>query len=246
MKAMYLFYAPDIIENPVLPEEESVHCVRVLRQRVGDEIYVTDGKGSLYKTRIVSDEVKHCVVEIADTQKDEESAAKIFIAVAPTKNMDRMEWLVEKLTEIGADGIFFLNCRFSERRVVKTERLNKIAVSAMKQSERHTLPQIGEITDYEAFLKIIAAMEKNSGKTWGKFICHCYPETEAGPRGLLKMAARRDCPQLVLIGPEGDFSLPEVKAATAQGYEAVSLGDMRLRTETAALVAALTLKLNNM
>ncbi len=235
---MHIFYTPEIESNPFLPEEESAHCVRVLRMQEGDEIRLTDGRGRFYRARIAEAHPKHCAVEILETVFEQPSSAPFYVAVAPTKNLDRMEWLVEKLTEIGVAGIYFLNCRFSERKVLKTDRLVKIAVSAMKQSERPTLPEIGELTDFKIFLSQLPQADR--------YICHCYQEAEAGPRALLRDVCRPSQAGLVMIGPEGDFSLEEVKLALENGFQAVSLGDMRLRTETAALVAGLTLQMSNM
>ena len=235
---MHLFYAPDILENPFLPEEESAHCVKVLRQQLGDKICLTDGRGFFYKAVIVEANPRHCGVEILESESRINRPNRLYVAVAPTKNLDRMEWLVEKLTEIGIDGIFFLSCHYSERRVLKTDRLLKIAVSAMKQSQRATLPVLGELTAYSHFL--------DQFRTFDRFICHCYPEAEAGPRSLLNDCCRAGHDALVLIGPEGDFSLEEVNLARSLGYLPVTLGEMRLRTETAALVAGLTLQMKTL
>ena len=238
---MQLFYAPDIQENPFLSEEESAHCVRVLRKTEGDLITLTDGKGCFYRGRIAAAHPKHCAIELVETLPQTPPPARIYAAVAPTKNLDRMEWMVEKLTETGIDGIFFLQTRFSERKVLKTDRMVKIAVSAMKQSQRATLPVIGELTAFSEFLRhgLPEGLK-------GKYICHCYSEEEAGPRLPLKTLAKSGEDAIVLIGPEGDFSLDEVKEAQAAGFQAVTLGNMRLRSETAGLVAGLMLQLPNL
>lgn len=232
---MHIFYTPNILEQAFLPEEESAHCVRVLRLCNGEEIQVTDGKGNFYRCRITETHPKHCAVEILEVLPQKADHSKMSVAIAPTKNMDRMEWLTEKLTEIGVDEIFFLNCRYSERKVIKTDRLTKIAISAMKQSLRATLPTIAEIEDFKRFVQ-----KDFDGQ---KFICHCYPEAEAGKRFLLKNCYQDEQPSLVLIGPEGDFSLEEVKLAQSLHFTPISLGEMRLRTETAALAAGLTMQL---
>lgn len=230
-----IFYTPDILEDPFLSEEESAHCLRVLRMKAGDILRLTDGKGHFYDARISEAHPKRCAVELLAEYSQGPDSAGLYVAVAPTKNMDRMEWMVEKLTEMGIDGISFLNCRYSERKVMKTERLQKIAVSAMKQSERATLPQIAEMVDFKSFIR-----QDFEGQ---KFICHCY--RDLGERLLLKEQYRMGGKALVLIGPEGDFSQEEVKMAMTEHYLPVSLGSMRLRTETAAMVSGLTMKLIN-
>lgn len=235
---MHIFYTPDILENPFLPEEESAHCVRVLRMQPGDRIRLTDGRGCFYTAGIVEAHPRHCGVEILETLPQNTRPGRLYVAVAPTKNLDRMEWLTEKLTEIGIDGLFFLSCRFSERRMLKTDRLVKIAISAMKQSQRATLPQVGELTGFDDFVTRFSEADR--------FICHCHPESEAGPRLLLNDCCQAGRDAVVLIGPEGDFSLEEVEKAKSLGYTPVTLGDMRLRTETAALVAGLTLQMKSL
>lgn len=231
---MQLFYAPDIAVNPELPEDEAQHCIRVLRLTEGDEIYLTDGKGNFYKAVIVRAHPKHCEVSILISW--EQSLLwnfRIHIAVAPTKNMDRMEWFVEKTTEIGINEITCLNCRFSERREIKTERLEKILVSAIKQSRKATLPALQGMTDFKKFIQ-----QPFEGR---KFIAHC----NGGEKPLIKDIYNKGENALILIGPEGDFSCEEVEAAIEQGFQPISLGESRLRTETAALVACHTLHILN-
>ena len=231
---MQIFYAPDIATNPELPEEEANHCVRVLRLNEGDEILVTDGKGTFYKAAIRRANTKHCEISILEIWRQPELwNFKLHIAVAPTKNMDRMEWFVEKATEIGIDTITCLNCRFSERKEVKTARLEKILVSAMKQSQKATLPRLNGMTDFKRFIS-----EPFDGR---KFIAHC--EEEEKP--LLKHVYHPGENALILIGPEGDFSPEEIRLAKENGFEAISLGESRLRTETAALVACHTIHVLN-
>lgn len=231
---MIIFYAPDLQSCPELPEEESGHAVRVLRHTEGDEIEVVDGLGHWYHCRIVSAHPKHCGVEVLETRLDQHWPYSVEIAVGPTKNLDRMEWWLEKATEIGLDRFIPLRCRFSERKELKTERMRKIAVSAMKQSLKATLPQIDEMTDIKKFLT-----EDFDGQ---KFIAHCM---EDRPRQLLAHLVKPKIPTRVLIGPEGDFSPEEVELALANGYQPVSLGDQRLRTETAALTSLHTIHLIN-
>ncbi|WP_075558397.1 16S rRNA (uracil(1498)-N(3))-methyltransferase [Parabacteroides timonensis] len=231
---MQIFYTPDIAVNPELPEEEAGHCIRVLRLTEGDEILLTDGKGSFYKAAISRAHHKHCEVSILESRKQPALwNFRLHIAVAPTKNMDRMEWFAEKATEIGIDFITCLNCRFSERREIKPARLEKILVSAMKQSQKATLPQLAGMTDFKAFVS-----QPFDGR---KFIAHC----EDGDKTLLKHTYHPGENALVLIGPEGDFSPEEIELALQQGFEPISLGESRLRTETAALVACHTIHVLN-
>lgn len=235
---MAIFYTPDIEQYPFLSQEESGHCVRVLRLGLGDEVTLCDGKGNFYKAIIADANAKRCAVEVQEVLPQENQLPKIYVAVAPTKNMDRMEWLVEKLTEMGVDGIYFLQTRYSERKVVNTERLLKIAVSAMKQSQRATLPEISSIVDFKSFVKQQAQEHR--------FICHCYPEAEAGERSFIKEVDLQGGDALVMIGPEGDFSVEEVALARELGFKALSLGPMRLRTETAAMLAGMMLRMKTL
>lgn len=231
---MQIFYTPDIAVNPELPEEEAGHCIRVLRLVEGDEILLTDGKGSFYKAAISRAHPKHCEVTILESwQQSALWNFQLHIAVAPTKNMDRLEWFAEKATEIGIDGMTCLNCRFSERKDVKTARLEKILVSAMKQSQKATLPELSGMTDFRDFVG-----QPFDGR---KFIAHC----EEGVKPLLKNCYHPGENALILIGPEGDFSPEEIQLALEHGFEPISLGESRLRTETAALVACHTLHVLN-
>lgn len=231
---MQIFYTPDIAVNPELPEEEAGHCIRVLRLTEGDEILLTDGKGSFYKALIARAHPKHCEVTVQESWKQEDLwPFYVHIAVAPTKNMDRMEWFAEKACEIGINEITCLNCRFSERKEVKPARLEKILVSAMKQSQKATLPILHGMTDFKAFVS-----QPFNGR---KFIAHC----EEGEKPLIKDIYHPGENALILIGPEGDFSLEEIQCAMQHGFEAISLGKSRLRTETAALVACHTLHVLN-
>ncbi|MGM9831636.1 MAG: 16S rRNA (uracil(1498)-N(3))-methyltransferase [Paludibacteraceae bacterium] len=231
---MYLFYTPDILTSHVLSEEESQHCVRVLRYTRGDEILLTDGKGNTYTARITNPHPKHCEFEVL-TQEKQQKAHDFYlhIAIAPTKNIERMEWMVEKCTEIGVDEITPLLCRFSERKQIRTDRLEKIVLSAAKQSLTPYLPRLNELTDYDTFVR--QATEET------KFIAHCYKEEKRD----LKDEIKRGKSVLVLIGPEGDFSEQEVEEALALGFVPVSLGNSRLRTETAGVVACHTAVLMN-
>ncbi len=224
---MIRFYAPDIEQTLTLPESDSGHAVRVLRMRPGDELEVTDGQGNLYACRITDAHQRHVAVEILRCQNSPLCwPQEITVAVAPTKHLDRMEWMVEKLTEIGVNRIVPVLCNRSERREIKTERLEKIAVSAMKQSLKCTLPVIDAMTPLRQFLASCSAEQK--------FIAHCDSTSE---RKLLAREYRPWTSAAVLIGPEGDFDSSEVEAALKGGWFPVTLGDNRLRTETAAIVA---------
>lgn len=231
---MSLFYVPDIAGSWELTQEEAAHAIRVLRLQVGDKLDITDGAGSLYPTSVASIQGKHCYVEPVEAVRVPKNwSGMLHIAIAPTKNMDRIEWFAEKATEIGLDELTFLNCRFSERKVVKPERVERIVVSAMKQSLKYSKPVVGDMVDFKRF---IAAERKGA-----KFIAHCYDSE----RVLLKDILVPGEDATVLIGPEGDFSPEEVELAIKAGYRPVSLGSSRLRTETAALVACHTFILKN-
>ncbi len=222
---MIRFYSPDIAESPILPESDSAHCVRVLRMREGDELQAVDGRGMLYTLRLVDAHPKHAAVEIIGREEQPLPwRQQITIAVAPTKLMDRMEWLVEKLTEVGVNRIIPLRCRYSERKEIKIDRLEKIAISAMKQSLKAYLPEIWPMTPIKEALTRIQAEQK--------FVAYCADDVE---RRLLAPLYRPGVDVAMLIGPEGDFSHEEVEATLTAGYVPVSLGDNRLRTETAAL-----------
>ena len=229
---MQIFYAPDIETVHELPEGESQHCVRVLRMKEGDEIGIIDGRGTRYRAEIVLAHPKRCGVRLLEREAAPNPwTARVHVAIAPTKNLDRIEWFAEKTTEIGIDAITLLRCRFSERKELKTERLNKILVSAMKQSLKAVLPQLSEMTPFAEFVA-----RPFDGQ---KFIAHCYDE---GDRKELTELYR---PGEILIGPEGDFSPEEVEQAIACGFRPVMLGPSRLRTETAGLVACHTIQLMN-
>lgn len=225
---MHLFYTPDIEIKSELPEEEARHCVRVLRLSEGEPIMLTDGKGSFFEAEIVAANNKRCAVAIQETIRQEPLwKGRLHIAMAPTKNMDRNEWFAEKATEMGIDEITFLDCRFSERKNIKTDRIEKITVSAMKQSLKARLPKLNEMIAFDKFIA-----QEFSGQ---KFIAHCYE----GEKQELKSVLLPE-EAVILIGPEGDFSPEEVEKALAKGFIPISLGKSRLRTETAALSACFT------
>ncbi len=224
---MHRFFAPDIEATLQLPEEESGHAVRVLRMGEGDELEVVDGKGGLFLCRITMAHSKHCAVEIVSREQQAPHwGRQIVLAVAPTKNLDRMEWLAEKATEMGIDRIIPLRCRYSERKELKTARLAKILVSAMKQSLKASLPQLDEMTPV---MEVIRA--PFAGR---RYIAYC---DKTIPRHLFAKELTTGSDMMIMIGPEGDFSPEEIEAALAAGFEPISLGDSRLRTETAAMFA---------
>ncbi len=229
-----VFYTPDIDTSLELPEEESAHCVRVLRLVAGDEILLTDGRGSFYRARLSHAQVKHCRYEVLEQIPAPLSwKAHIHIAMAPTKNMDRTEWFAEKATEIGINEISFIQCRYSERKEIKKQRIEKVLISAMKQSQKAVLPLLNEMQTFKQFI--------SQPFTGQKLIAHCYP----GNKPVLKDICHPGEDVIILIGPEGDFSEEEVAEAERNGFISVSLGDSRLRTETAALVACHTLRILN-
>ena len=233
---MYLFYCPDIEKLHTLSEEESAHCVRVLRYSVGDEILITYGRGTTYTARITNPHPKHCDFEILSREKQEpHHHFHLHIAIAPTKNIERMEWAIEKCVEIGVDEITPLLCRFSERKQLRTDRLEKIILSAAKQSLTPYLPVLHELTPYDDFIKEQAKRDQQC------FIAHCYKDEKR----LLKDEIEKGRDVLVLIGPEGDFSEKEITDALQLNFAPVSLGNSRLRTETAAVVACHTAVLIN-
>ncbi|MDR1763895.1 MAG: 16S rRNA (uracil(1498)-N(3))-methyltransferase [Dysgonamonadaceae bacterium] len=232
---MNLFFAPQIAENPLLPEQEARHALNVLRLGAGGEIDIADGKGRFYRAIILEPNPKRCKLEIISIEEQKPLwDNKIEIAVAPTKNIDRMEWFVEKAVEIGIDSVVFLACRYSERKEIKIERLQKVAIAAMKQSLKATLPEIGGMIDFKTFI--------HSEFDGQKFIAHCYPLDKE----LLTTAYWKNENVRILIGPEGDFSEEEIALANEAGYTAISLCNSRLRTETAALFACHSIHILNM
>ena len=231
---MSLFYVPTLSTSHVLPEEESQHAVKVLRLQVGEEITLVDGTGGYYKAKITNPHPKHCSFEITETILEYgKRDFHLHIAIAPTKNIERLEWFIEKATEIGIDEITPIICRFSERKVIKAERLEKIIVSAAKQSLKAYFPKLNPLCSFDELLKNQYASQK--------FIAHCYDEDKR----LLQTEIQKSNDVLILIGPEGDFSKEEVQKALSAGFIPVSLGNSRLRTETAGVVACHTVSLRN-
>ena len=232
---MNLFYQPQIQEGiHYLDPEESKHCTRVLRMKIGDMLNITDGKGFLYHALITKADAAQCRFEITETIQSPSRKHHIHIGIAPTKNIDRIEWFVEKAVEIGVDEITFIRCDHSERKHLKTDRLHKIAVSAMKQSLKYRLPAMGDLVEFSALL--------TNPNPASRFIAH----VDDNNPNHLKNVAIPDMPYLVLIGPEGDFSDRELVQASDQHFQKVSLGNARLRTETAGIAACFILNLINM
>ncbi len=244
MKEVRFFYVPDA-KSGILPSDEASHCARVLRLKEGDELMLADGHGVFYKAQLTAVSNHKCLYSIIEEDVQKKAwEGNIHIAVAPTKNMDRIEWFAEKATEIGIDRLSFLNCRFSERTVIKNERVEKILVSALKQSHKAFMPQLDEMMPFKKFVEEADAEDK--------FICHCYDEGDLADdcretpaeearivdgKPLLHDLLCRGKKTLVMVGPEGDFSIDEVEFALRHGFRSVSLGKSRLRTETAALNA---------
>ena len=222
-----IFYTPDIQGlQYTLNEEESSHAVRVLRLKAGDEITLVDGQGGRYSARIAEAHPKRCGIEIAEQQAEYgKRPYRLHIGIAPTKNIDRFEWFIEKATEIGIDEITPLLCERSERKHVNTERLQRVMIAAMKQSQKAYLPQLNEMTTFGKWLEI--------PKQGNCYIAHCND----GNRQMLKTAYRPGQDATIAIGPEGDFSLEEVTQALGYGFKEITLGTSRLRTETAGVAA---------
>jgi len=244
---MYLFFAPDI-DTLTLSEEESSHCVQVLRAKAGDRIHVTDGQGTIYEAEITNPHRKHCTFRILSEQHPEPlHEGRVHIAIAPTKSMDRLEWMIEKCVEMGVDEITPVLCRFSERKTLNQERLQKILVSAAKQSLKATFPTLHPLTPVQ---ELIAGAKEQD-----KLIAHCMSDSDSTDiqhnyaasedKHALKNAVTRGHSVIILIGPEGDFSEQEIREALTNGWKPVSLGKARLRTETAGLVACHTALLIN-
>ena len=223
---MHIFYTPDITQNTyTLNEEESKHCVRVLRLTIGSIVNLVDGKGGFYTAEITADNPKKVSLSILKVETEfHKRNHYLHIAVAPTKNIDRMEWFLEKATELGIDEITPIITDRSERRVVKEDRLNKVITSAVKQSIKAYHPKLNDAIAFDAFLK-----EPFDGN---KLIAHCI---DNGEKHFISELVAPQQKYLILIGPEGDFTPDEVNLALNKGFKALTLGDNRLRTETAAL-----------
>ena len=230
MKEVRYFYVPDAKNNNELPQEEATHALRVLRLKSGDDMFIMDGTGNFYHAEVSLATNKKCLYEIKETLPQNKTwKGHIHLAIAPTKNMDRIEWMTEKATEIGFDELTFLNCIFSERKVLRTERIEKIVVSAVKQSRKPWKPIVNEMIPFKDFISM-----PRKGR---KFIAHCYQEIEKNDLFDSINSDKENESITVLVGPEGDFSIEEVRLAIENGYESISLGQSRLRTETAGLMA---------
>lgn len=231
MKETRYFYVPDAGNVTEMPQEEALHALRVLRIKSGDEINLMDGEGNFYRAEVTLAATKRCLYEVKEKLPQQPTwHGHVHLAIAPTKMMDRIEWMAEKATEIGFDELSFLNCKFSERKNIRTVRLDKIIVSAVKQSHKAWKPIVNSMVSFKEFI--------NTPRKGRKFICHCYEEVEKKDLfAELQKPYDDEGDVTILVGPEGDFSIDEVKSAIANGYESVSLGTSRLRTETAGLMA---------
>ena len=232
---MQLFYIPEVSGSVVsLDATESKHAVKVLRLSKGDPIRIVDGKGGFYEAKILDDNPKNCKLSVLKSEKEfGKKTFKLHIAIAPTKNIDRFEWFLEKATEIGIDEITPILSEHSERKVIKPERLEKIILSAMKQSVKAYLPVLNKLTSVRDLI--------SGSTTKNKFIAHCIQ----GEKSHLKNEINKNKDILILIGPEGDFSEEEVGLAKENGFREISLGSSRLRTETAGVVACHIVNLVN-
>lgn len=232
MKEARYFYVPDAATETELPMEEAMHAMRVLRIKSGDDIYLMDGVGNFYRAEVTLAATKHCMYEVRETMPQQPAwHGHIHLALAPTKMMDRIEWMAEKATEIGFDELDFLDCKFSERKTLRTDRVERIVVSAMKQSHKAHKPMVGEMEPFGDYVT-----RPREGR---KFIAHCYAEIERKDLFATLQTIASEEPVTVLVGPEGDFSIDEVRLAMTHGYEPISLGRSRLRTETAGLSAVM-------
>ena len=230
---MQLFYLENSENEIILSSQESKHATKVLRKKEGDILNFTDGKGNFYKAEITVADSRKCRLQIVSSaQKEKQHNYHLHIAISPTKNMDRFEWFLEKATEIGIEEITPIICNRSERKVIKTERCNKILLSAMKQSLKFHLPKLNEPISLTNFLK--------SNMDGAKYIAHCEKSNKLELKN-----EKLEEKTLILIGPEGDFSPTEIEMALQNNFKAISLGTSRLRTETAGIVTVHTINLIN-
>ena len=236
MKETRYFYVPDAARSNELPADEAAHASRVLRLESGDEVFLIDGAGCFFKAQLTLVTKGRCLYDIVERLPQEKTwNGRIAVAMAPTKVIDRVEWTLEKATEIGVDEFSLLNCAFSERRNVKLERLDKIVVAAVKQSRKAWKPLLNDLQPFENFVK--------QPRKGAKYIAHCYAEIDKKDLYGELLQLNGDEEVTILIGPEGDFSIDEVHLAMSKGYVPVSLGQSRLRTETAALAATMIAQL---
>ena len=229
---MQLFFCPELLnDTSFLPNEESAHCIKVLRKKVGDHIHLIDGVGGFYEAEITVVSQKKVIFNVIKKWNQPKSPYSLHIAIAPTKNNDRFEWFLEKATEIGIDEVTPIICEHSERKMIKNERMEKIILSAAKQSLKSKLPKINKVTSFNDF------MNKNDSSHC--FIAHCLPNQKK------KLKNEVVSESTILIGPEGDFSTLEVEVALKNNYTPISLGSSRLRTETAGVIACHTIALHH-
>ena len=239
MKESRYFYVPDADRQQELPAAEAMHAMRVLRLKSGDEMFLMDGVGNYFRAVVTIAATHNCYYDIVEhLPQTPQWQGHVHLAIAPTKMLDRIEWMLEKATEVGVDEISFFHGKFSERKLLKTPRLEKIAISAMKQSHKAWKPVIHEIVSFKDLIEMPV-----EGR---KYIAHCYEEI---PRTSLfaELQSHDDAATesvTVLIGPEGDFSIDEVLMAIKAGYQSVHLGNSRLRTETAGLMAVTMMQLS--
>jgi 16S rRNA (uracil1498-N3)-methyltransferase len=226
---MHLFYTPDINTSTyVLSEEESKHCIKVLRLNEGDRIYLVDGRGGFYETHIIDAHPKRCMVQVLDVQLNYgKRNYYLHMAISPLKFTERFEWFLEKATEIGIDEISPIITQRSEKKDIKIERCNKIVESAMKQSKKAFHPKINTLTSYEKFIQ-------NTTVDSQLYIAHCLDVPKKKLMDFVNIEPKK---YLILIGPEGDFTEEEIQLAKSNNYTEISLGEARLRTETAAIKA---------
>jgi len=236
MKEARYFFVPGAGQRGELPADEAAHAVRVLRLHCGDEMFLMNGEGCFYRAEVTEAAAGRCAYDIKETLPQRRAwQGHIHVAMAPTKMADRVEWFAEKATEVGVDELSFLDCRFSERRTMRADRIEKIVVSAAKQSRKPWMPAVNPMVAFGDFVR-----KPRGGR---KFIAHCYDEFGRSDLFGLLQAEDKSVDTTVLIGPEGDFSADEVRLAIDCGYEPVTLGSSRLRTETAALSAAMMMQL---
>lgn len=223
---MDLYYGQIIDGDKIFLDEEEFRHLKVVRKNIGEEILITDGVGRIISAKIISLKKNECDLQIIKIETEEKVGPFLHLAISPTKNLDRMEWLVEKCVESGIEKISFIRCRHSERKEIKIERLNKIAVSAMKQSKKFFLPAINEMISFDQFLRNVVEKEK--------YICSMDAKATDYIKNHLKKVDT-----VIMIGPEGDFHAEELVSAKENGLTPLSLGPERLRTETAALTACI-------
>lgn len=227
---MQLFYQKDFASPYELDSDDSKHCVKVLRKQVGDFIHVVDGRGGLFYCEIIEANPKSCKLKILETKSDwNKSKRNIHIAIAPTKNIDRITYFVEKAVEIGVSELSFVLCKNSERKIIKTDRIERIAISAMKQSLKAYLPKINELKTLVELINTVTSDQK------------LYAHLSEDSQSLMDIELESDV--LLLVGPEGDFDPKELEMMNSTNFKQVTLGDSRLRTETAGLVAVTLLNL---